>query len=466
MTLSYPALAAGLTNQKIALIGLIYKALRDNRPLVLPDFMAYHPNHGQHEACAFNRIYQTAPLEKVFAAFSVPHAPAATNPENIDGWQCFWEGADRWGEVGRAGCGAWPSLAAQIIRFLRPTPLLHELAETLYAKLCTLGIQHTLQLRIERDWQSYSTEVLPTFAPQTEDYNLPFADIVQKAKNTWGPEFKKAYVLCDEECLPTGKEAIREYTKTALGVELFWKSDFLPPSSLASNLISSILDFEIALKTPYFAGNSRSTFSCFVAFEKFCRTGKRPQNQYIYNLTGPQLGLRYDTGPLMVPNAATDSLYAFAPLIPPHPNDIRWPFSLTAHIATVGDISTLPPHLHATQAYGALCLDASGKAGRPIEGVQLDGTNYLPSLEYRVQDHAGQPSPWVPLGTFCGSRGQSLPLTGFAIRLRGPDSLLTNCLYAARFEGEPAVIMAQDGLWCRAQAGQKLLALQVLFRPA
>lgn len=466
MAISYPAIAAGLTNQKIALIGLIFKALRDNKPLILPQFMAYHPHHGQHDACDFDQIYQTPLLEKVFEAFSIPYsgADASVEPEMVDGWQCFWEGADRWGEAGRAGKAAWPGLCAQIMRFLRPTKPLAELAEMLYTKLLANGVHHTLQLRIERDWQGYAADVLPTFAPQTEDYNLPFLDIVQKAKNTWGDEFKKAYVVCDEECLPTSKDAIRDYTKTALGVELFWKSDFLPASVLASNLISSMLDFEIALKTPVFAGNSRSTFSCFIAFETFCRTGARPQNQFVYNLNGPLLGLRQDTGPLMAPNEATDSLNAHAPLMPTQPNDIRWPFSLTAHVATIGDITVTPDPALPLQ-YGTLCLDTSANTIRAFEGLQFDGSPILPALEYRVQDHTGQQTEWAPLGTFCGSRGKGAPLTGFAIRLTGPAALITNCLYAGRFYDTPTPVAAQNGQWCCTDAQQNLLGLHIVFRP-
>lgn len=56
MAISYPALAAGLSNQKIALIGLIYKALRDNRPLILPQFMAYHPHHGSIQPAHLTRF--------------------------------------------------------------------------------------------------------------------------------------------------------------------------------------------------------------------------------------------------------------------------------------------------------------------------------------------------------------------------------------------------------------------------
>lgn len=470
MAISYPALAAGLSNQKIALIGLIYKALRDNRPLILPQFMAYHPHHGQHTTCAFNQIYQTAELETVLNAFGIPYVPSTAapepepEPEMVDGWQCFWEGADKWGEAGRAGQAAWPGLCAQIIRFLRPTPLVGELAEMLYAKLLARGIHHALQLRIEQDWQGYSAEVLPSFAPQTEDYNLPFMEIVQKAKTTWGPDFKTAYVLCDEECLPTSKETIRAHTKAELGVDLLWKSDFLPASTLGSNLVSSMLDFEVALKMPAFAGNSRSTFCGFVAFEIFCRTGARPQNQFIYNLAGPRLGHRQDTGPLMAPHEATDSLNAHTPFMPTQAHDIRWPFSLTAHVATLGDI-TLTPDPAVPLQHGTLCLDTSANTLRAFEGLQFDGNPFLPDLEYRVQNHTGHQTEWAPLGTFCGSRGQGLPLTGFAIRLKGPAALTTTCLYAGRFMGAPAPVTAQNGQWCRTTPPQNLLGLHLVFKP-
>ncbi|GAN60544.1 O-fucosyltransferase family protein [Acetobacter cibinongensis] len=466
MTITYPALQVGLTNQKIALIGLVFKAQRENTPFSLPDMVSFRPQDGQHEVCDFAQVYQKSVFEALLKAFSIPYTPgpAQADATLVDGWQCFWEGADRWGEAGRAGKASWTNLTAQIIRHLRPVPMLADFADLLRAKLDNNNIRHVLQLRIENDWQGYSRDVLPTFAGQNEEYCPPFLDIVRKAQTTWGADFKKAYVLSDETCLPVPKETIREHTFKELGVELFWKSDFLPQETFKSNLVSSMLDFEIAVHAPFFAGNSRSTFAGFVSFEKFCRTGQMPKHHYIYNIPGQGLGLRHDNGAMMVPEQATDRLYGHEPLIPVHRGDLQWPLSLTAHIACLGDFTSETQMLHGIPS-GDLAFDTAGIGGRCVEGFQITSAGLPLPFEYRARDVDGHQTSWMPHDHFCGSKGQSRPLTGFAVRLTGPAFLTTDCFYAGRFEGQRDALTAENGAWCSAGYGQKLVGMHILFRP-
>lgn len=466
MAICYPGVPAGLTNQKIALIGLIHKALRDNTPLSLPQIVSFHPQGGAHEFCDFDEIYQRAPLESVFRAFSIPYASpeSDTEIETIDGWQCFWEGADRWGETGRAGIATLPDLTCQIIRHLVPSPLLSDCAELLLTKVKAANIECAIQMRIENDWQGYSADVLPTFSEKDEDYCPDFQEIMQKTISTLGQGLKKAYVLCDEECLPVNKNIIREHVLDAFGVELFWKSDFLPSDLLKSKLVSSMLDFEVALHLPIFVGNSRSTFSCFVTFEKLCRTQTLPLSHYIYNLPGPLLGNRRDNGALMVPQQVIDTLYGRHPLLETTSSDLKWPFALTAHVATLGDFKSETCSVTGISS-GNLVIDASYPVARGIEGFCLEGSSDLPAIEYRTLDCHQQESDWQQTGTFCGSRGQSNPVCGFAFRCTGPTSLSADCVYAARFEGHPDIVIAKNGEWCRAPDGTPLTALHLLFRP-
>ncbi len=91
MTITYPALQVGLTNQKMALIGLVFKAQRENTPLCLPGMVSFRPQDGQHEACNFAQVYQKSAFEALLRAFSIPYTPGPS-PEDItliDGWQCF-----------------------------------------------------------------------------------------------------------------------------------------------------------------------------------------------------------------------------------------------------------------------------------------------------------------------------------------------------------------------------------------
>src|SRR5579859_2209028 len=50
-------------------------------------------------------------------------------------------------------------------------------------------------------------------------------------------------------------------------------------------------------------------------------------------------------------------------------------------------------------------------AVRPLEGISRG------EVEYKVYGAGGRETPWVSDGRLCGTRGQGLPLTGFAIRL-------------------------------------------------
>lgn len=68
MTITYPALQVGLTNQKIALIGLVFKAQRENTPLSLPNMVSFRPQDGQYEACDFAQVYQKSTFEALLRA--------------------------------------------------------------------------------------------------------------------------------------------------------------------------------------------------------------------------------------------------------------------------------------------------------------------------------------------------------------------------------------------------------------
>ncbi|MBS0959270.1 O-fucosyltransferase family protein [Acetobacter thailandicus] len=463
MAISYPAIKAGLTNQKIAIIGLIHKALRDKKSLTLPSLTSYYPETRKHDFCSFEKIYKEATLERALSAFGLSSV-AEPEPEMTDSGQCFLEGADRWAETALKGQVEWPDLTCQIIRHLQPSDLLLDFCRLLLQKIKAEGITHAIQLRVENDWQSYAEHVLASFAAPHEEYKPTFLEIIQKAKRTWGNTFTKAYVLSDEGGLPADKETIRAEVLKELGVELFWKSDFLSPSILSSNLISSIIDFEIALALPFFAGNSRSTFACFVSFEKFCRTGRYAKNHYIYNNSGPHLMLRYDNGALMAPEQLKDALFARQPLLEVSPYDREWALTLTAHLAQTGDFISRTQFVMGVPS-GHLVIDGSSDPLRSIEGFQLDVNSPLPSLEYRARNKEGRHTPWQPAGSFCGSRGKNAPLTGFSFRIKGPASLTTDCIYAARFSEHSEVIHAKNGEWCTLGNDHNLTAIHLLFRP-
>jgi hypothetical protein len=56
-------------------------------------------------------------------------------------------------------------------------------------------------------------------------------------------------------------------------------------------------------------------------------------------------------------------------------------------------------------------LRVEALAVRPLEAITRG------EVEYKVYSTGGRETPWVTDGRLCGTRGQGLPLTGFAIRL-------------------------------------------------
>ena len=81
--------------------------------------------------------------------------------------------------------------------------------------------------------------------------------------------------------------------------------------------------------------------------------------------------------------------------------------------------------------------------GHALEGFQLtlvDATGQKPngggvSLEYMAHLAEVGDTAWAVEGSFCGTRGQSRRVEGFAVRLAGPNAKFYKVRYMAHFEG-------------------------------
>lgn len=160
------------------------------------------------------------------------------------------------------------------------------------------GIGAGLQLRIGTDWDVHVRTTLRPTIGEDEDYAPGFERILEKTAATLVDARRSIYVVCDERYLPVAKDRIRDLARTRFGLHLFWKSDLLPPSSLATlpALTQSLLDFEMAVSAPVFVGLSRSSFSNLAAFERFSRTRQPVTTHYIYDSRSPALSQRRDNG--------------------------------------------------------------------------------------------------------------------------------------------------------------------------
>lgn len=89
---------------------------------------------------------------------------------------------------------------------------------------------------------------------------------------------------------------------------------------------------------------------------------------------------------------------------------------LRGHVAGIGDV-----------AVGANAWIAGPSAPSRIEGIALEWPTKPPELDirYAVQFPNAQPGSGriVPLGTFAGTRGRALPLTGVVLEMSGDENL-------------------------------------------
>lgn len=64
-------------------------------------------------------------------------------------------------------------------------------------------------------------------------------------------------------------------------------------------------------------------------------------------------------------------------------------------------------------------------------------------------------TPWVPAGTFLGTRGQNRPLEGFAIRLTGPNAQYFRVIYYGHFQDTGTTPEVFDGQFLMAPGGPR-----------
>jgi hypothetical protein len=106
-------------------------------------------------------------------------------------------------------------------------------------------------------------------------------------------------------------------------------------------------------------------------------------------------------------------------------------------------------------------------SGRAIEGFSLNPRLGLSAEDFEIRAVLGRDwlSPWLPGGSFCGSRGLALPLRGFSLRLRHTAAMRLDLACFARFvDGSDIGPIAADGI-CASASLAALEAFQVLPRP-
>jgi hypothetical protein len=147
---------------------------------------------------------------------------------------------------------------------------------------------------------------------------------------------------------------------------------------------------------------------------------------------------------------STAATAARSPIIPARAAEI------VAHIEGVGDVE------------GKIgdWIGARG-SGRAIEGFSLTPTTGIAAEDFEIRAVLGRDwlSPWLPGGSFCGSRGLALPLRGFCLRLYPQAAARMELAIFARFvDGSEIGPVGSDRI-CASPNLAALEALRVVPRP-
>ncbi len=130
---------------------------------------------------------------------------------------------------------------------------------------------------------------------------------------------------------------------------------------------------------------------------------------------------------------------------------------VVAHIQLEGD-QTFPAGTWAGARGTNRWVEAFGVL--PIEGLTAE------DIEYKGLSASGVETPWSSGGTLCGTRGQGMPLLGFAARLRGDAAEHFDCLYEGVFIGGSRSGPCRNGAPCRSDVlGAPLEGLLLSFVP-
>lgn len=297
----------GISNQKFALLGLCLAAVAqgasERREIYLPKILSRDQHDKRSSLHAFDSVF----WGDMFAAFCerwgivVVEAPEVSYPDRIarGGWTYFEQAAVQIGRFHGAAGGIVGSLTADFFRSLVPRVT----SRPVFQKICdqvfrAREISTVAQLRIEEDWLNYCRDHLSVVVQGGEQYALDAHAIVRKIKASLPDVGDSLFVVCDERYLPAPKWEITRTTREETGIALVWKSDLISHADheALSPLDASLLDFEISALAPRFVGNSRSTFSNLLCFERFARRFRSSGDCYIYNNAAPTLGLRTDLG--------------------------------------------------------------------------------------------------------------------------------------------------------------------------
>ena len=154
----------------------------------------------------------------------------------------------------------------------------------------------------------------------------------------------------------------------------------------------------------------------------------------------------------------------------------EWKTCHSHHVAMAGRGTGVPDepirleYLAHIQNRGDVWADAAGWAGSPGSKLHVEGIFLLPvhglaarEIDYQVITDGGAESSWASAGEFCGSRGASLPIIGFRIRVLGACTECFTVTYSATFIDGSCCGPFTGGDLCISTTGASVEALNVII---
>ncbi len=287
MILGIRGLTGGLSNQRLAMLGLLSIA-RDEEafarfPSQMVDFM---PRVGDERPSRF-LFPDLFDLE----AFRLATAKEAVSLELPTRLIPFSEAFPR----GVADCFN-PAPQSYVVNFttgLTASKPLLQIVERLVGWL-PMSKMLAVQLRIERDWQNYLKRLRDEGRDDgSHDDTTDVAEILAKIRRS--PQldgFDTIWACCDEADLTVSKADLKR-VGFRFGFNLMFQSDIPKEIELPSILLMrSMIDYSICLRSLVYVGLHRSTFSRTLS--RIAQWTGVSTMHFSYSKPGPDLGLIFD----------------------------------------------------------------------------------------------------------------------------------------------------------------------------
>lgn len=257
---------SGLNNQKMCLAGLIISARQEKKSYVLPRYLCDFRAGGKWGKIRTEDVFDLRGLggKSGFA-------------QNLSHRYCFNTCKYVLSDPSKE------SAALEIVNNMKPSQIVVERAESIKRNLPE---NYTaVQLRIESDWHRHQGNLGER---KGREIVLDAGRIFDKIKACSKISCADIVALCNQEDLVQSKSELEDIARRK-GFRLHWTQ-----GKGSSPLMSSAIDFEIAVAANCYVGLQDSTFSQMCAVSRSSRSGGKAAH-YVYDLAGDEVVQQWAT---------------------------------------------------------------------------------------------------------------------------------------------------------------------------